>query len=157
MRESKTEQEDNSEINSASTREKLLDESKKENLVDPPTKSESPQEPKKLYSPISETPKDPSPRKEDTLMQEDVRNEKGDHSYPIPLSLSRLSKIPKRKAEERRDKPDREQSRSRNTDRERRTSQPSRSPPYRSPPHRPRSPVRRLSDERSALQCVTTV
>ena len=148
MQESTTEQGNNTEINSVSAKEKLLDDAKKENAVDPATKSESPQEPPKLRSPLSETPYDASPKKDDTLIHEESRNEKGDHSYPIPLSLSRLSKIPKRKAEERRDKPDREQSHSRNTDRERRTSRPSRSPPYRSPPNRPRSPVRRLSDDR---------
>ena len=148
MQESNTELGNNTEINSVSTKEKLLDDTKKENSVDPPTESGSPEETKKLQSPIPETPKDASPKKDDIFIHDDARNEKGDHSYPIPLSLSRLSKIPKRKAEERRDKPDREESRSRNTDRERRTSRPSRSPPYRSPPHRPRSPVRRLSDDR---------
>ena len=147
MQESKTEQGINTEINSVLTKEKLLDDTRKEASVDAPTKSESPQDLQKLQSPTPETPKDASPKKDDTLIHEDTRNEKGDHSYPIPLSLSRLSKIPKRKAEERRDKPDREQSHSRNSDRERRTSQPSRSP-HRSPPHRPRSPVRRLSDDR---------
>ena len=148
MQESQTEQGNNTEINSVSTKEKLLDDTKKESSVDPQTKSASPQEPPKLQSPTPETPKHASPKKDDASIHEDARNEKGDHSYPIPLSLSRLSKIPKRKAEERRDKPDREQSRSRNADRERRTSRPSRSPPYRSPPHRPKSPIRRLSDDR---------
>lgn len=70
-------------------------------------------------------------------------------AYPIPLSFSKLGKIPKRKVEDREKRIDGEQNRSRNVDRERTTARSSRSPPYppRSPP-RPRSPVRRLSDDR---------
>lgn len=111
----------------------------------------------KQPSPKPPPSKETSPKKDDSIAPEDARTEKGDHSYPIPLSLSRLglAKIPKRKTEDRREKPDREQNRSRDSDRDRRPNRrPSRSPPppysSRSPSFdsRPPLPPRRLSDDR---------
>src|SRR5277367_3224675 len=124
-----------------------------------PMKVDSPNEKIKQHSPKPLPSKETSPRKEDLIAPDDTlsRTDKGDHSYPIPLSLSRLAKIPKRKTEDRRDKPDREQNRSRDSDRDRRpppNRRPSRSPPP--PPYSSRSPSfdsrpalpRRLSDDR---------
>jgi hypothetical protein len=128
-------------------------------------KSQSPASPMKIDSPTQQTKqhspkplplKETSPKKEDSIAADDARTEKGDHSYPIPLSLSRLAKIPKRKQEDRRDKPDRERNRSRDSDRDRRppNRRPSRSPPppaysSRSPSFDNRPPLpRRLSDDR---------
>ena len=150
MRVSKTSDGTDTDIKSVPTVEKTLDEMKQEKSVGSPLESHQPKEPNTVQSPTSETSKDASPKKEDSVTREDARHDKGDYSYPIPLSLSKLTKIPKRKPEERRERPDREGSLSRNADNERRNSRPSRSPPYpsRSPPHRPRSPVRRLSDDR---------
>jgi hypothetical protein len=120
-------------------------------ISSPPAKT-SPKEPPKVMSPKAESPKATVPKKEDTTTQEESRTDRGDHSYPIPLSLSKLTKIPKRKVEDRRDRPDREQKPNRllDRDRDRRMSRPSRSPPShpRSPSYRNRSPVRRLSDDR---------
>ena len=117
-----------------------------------PMKVDSPNEPTKQLSPKLNESKETSPKKEDSIAPDDVRTEKGDHSYPIPLSLSRLAKIPKRKAEDRRDRPDRERNRSRDSDRDRRPNRrPSRSPPYSSRPSSfdSRTPQpRRASDDR---------
>jgi len=133
------------------TKEEKIAEYKVETSTSP-MKEDAPEQPSKWRSPKSESPKDTFTRKDDPVVPEDARNEKGDSSYPIPLSLSRLTKIPKRKTEERRDRPDREQNRSRTSDRERKHTRPSRSPPpysSRSPSsYRPKTPPRRLSDDR---------
>jgi hypothetical protein len=120
-------------------------------------KVESPGSPMRVDS---ETVGEPKEERKVDDTQEDPRNEKGDHSYPIPLSLSKLTKIPKRKVDpqDRRDKPDRESPDSRTPQREKpnrdndrdRRRRPSPSPSYRSrsPSYRSRSPTRRLSDDR---------
>jgi hypothetical protein len=133
--------------------EKLLDDNKEESPGSPtrgsPMRNDSPEEPTKLELPKQQLSEDISPNKHDVSIQDEPRSDKGDHSYPIPLSLSRLTKIPKRKAEERRDRPDRDPNRGRNDDLERRTNRPSRSPPYpRSPPRHTRSPAPRLTEDR---------
>jgi hypothetical protein len=136
------------EMNDANTnQEKLQDDS--EGLPRSPMKDSSPTEATQLQSLTFET-REASPKKDDKTMQEDARVEKGDHSYPIPLSLSRLAKIPKRKMEDRHDKPDREQNRSRESEGDRQLRRPSRSPPHpsRSPSYHTRSPARRPSDDR---------
>ena len=77
-----------------------------------------------------------------------LRDEKVEPNYPQPLAFSKLGKIPKRKLEDRRDRPplDRDQNRSRDGNRDGRINRRSRSPlssyPSRSPPNR------RLSDDR---------
>lgn len=115
-----------------------------------PMKDSSSTRPTQLHSPTSEAAREASPKKDDAIMQEGVRIEKGDHAYPIPLSLSRLAKIPKRKTEDRRDKPDREQNSSREPEKDRQPKRPSRSPPHssRSPSYHTGSPARRHSDDR---------
>jgi hypothetical protein len=115
-----------------------------------PVAKTSPREPAKVISPKAESPKVTAQKKEDGVTQDDSRKDRGDHSYPIPLSLSKLTKIPKRKVEDRRDRPDRDQKLNRIQDRDHRMSRPSRSPPPhpRSPSYRNRSPARRLSDDR---------
>jgi hypothetical protein len=115
-----------------------------------PAAKTSPKEPSKAISPKAESPKLIAPKKEDGIAQDDSHTDRGDHSYPIPLSLSKLTKIPKRKVEDRRDRPDRDQKPNRIQDRDHRMSRPSRSPPPhpRSPSYRNRSPARRLSDDR---------
>lgn len=127
--------------------EKIMDEGA---VSTSPAKESSPKSPSKWQSSKSESPRDAIQKKDDSAAQDDVRNEKRDNAYPIPLSLDRLGKIPKRKTEDRRDKPDRDQNRSQASDRERRQSAPHRSPQYvsRSPSNRPRTPPRRLSDDR---------
>lgn len=119
----------------------------------PKAPDHSAKQPTMAQSPKAEPSKEASPKKEDSI-PEDSRDK--DHSYPIPLSLAKLTKIPKRKVEDRprQEKSDRDHS-SRDQDRDRRPSRPSRSPPHasRSPPsYRSRSPrrspPRRLSDDR---------
>src|SRR5579859_72138 len=115
--------------------------------------AKSPKQPAMAQSPKAEPSKETSPKKEDSVTDE---SRDKDHSYPIPLSLAKLSKIPKRKVEDRQrsDKSDREHT-NRDQDRDRRPSRPSRSPlrsshsppTYRSRSPR-RSPPRRLSDDR---------
>lgn len=113
----------------------------------------SPKQPTMTQSPKAETSKETSPTKEDNVT-EDSRDK--DRPYPLPLSLAKLAKIPKRKVEDRlrQEKSDRDLS-SRDQARDRRPSRPSRSPPYAnrsSPSYRSRSPrrspPRRLSDDR---------
>lgn len=109
-----------------------------------PMKKSSPPESAKAASPPSEPPKSVSPKKDDATTKEAPRAElnRDGPAYPIPLSLSKLGKIPKRKVEDRERRVDRDQSRSRNADKERTTGRSNRSPP------RSRSPARRLSDDR---------
>src|SRR5579862_4057489 len=114
----------------------------------------SPKQPTMAQSPKAEPSKETSPKIGDSVIQ-DSRDK--DRSYPLPLSLAKLAKIPKRKVEDRpprQEKSDRDHS-SRDQARDRRPSRPSRSPPLanRSPPsYRSRSPrrspPRRLSDDR---------
>jgi len=129
--------------------------SPKQEDLSPATTAKSPKQPtmsqsqsqSQSQSPKAEPSKETSPKKED-ITAEDSRDK--DHSYPIPLSLAKLAKIPKRKVEDRHrpEKSDREPI-NRDQDRDRRTNRRSRSPQRsnRSPPYRPRSP-RRLSDDR---------
>lgn len=107
-----------------------------------PTKVELKQE-----SPKQQSPEQNSPKKQERATPEETRNDRSDrndHAYPIPLSLAKLSKIPKRKAEDRDSRPPKE-----STNKDRRPSRPqSPSRLSRSPQYRPRSPGRRLSDDR---------
>ena len=117
-----------------------------------PMKKSSPSLSAKASSPPSQPPNSVSPKHDDTTTKENPRTDqtRDAPAYPIPLSFSKLAKIPKRKFEDREKQVEQDQNRSRSADRERTTSRPSRSPPYppRSPLSRPRSPVRRLSDDR---------
>jgi len=140
-------------IDTKSDKDKASDDDKHEDVPPVfPMKKSSPSSSAKASSPPSRPPNSVSPKNDDTTTKENPRTEqtRDAPAYPIPLSFSKLAKIPKRKLEDREKGADRDQNLTRIADRERTTNRPSRSPPYppRSPPSRPRSPVRRLSDDR---------
>lgn len=114
----------------------------------PPMKKSSPPPPAEAATPPADPPKSLSPIKVDTPTKETPPRPETKHegpAYPIPLSFSKLAKIPKRKIEDREKRVDREQNRSRNADRERPTNRSNRSPADHPRSPRPRSPTRRGS------------
>jgi hypothetical protein len=100
--------------------------------------------PPKNETPKVESPKESSPKKQDPSASPESRPERNEPLYPVPLSLAKLSKIPKRKVDDREPRPPGE-NKDRNSSRPRDSQ--FRGPP-RSPPRRPRSPPRRPSDNR---------
>jgi mRNA capping enzyme len=105
-----------------------------------------------MKSPNDDRQEDSPLKSEDAATQDRGRNEKGEPAYPIPLSLSRLAKIPKKRTAERSERPNKdhnEQKRDASTITDTRRNSDSRSPPSRRSPHRrSHSPIRRGSDDR---------
>jgi mRNA (guanine-N(7))-methyltransferase domain len=123
------------------TEDTVKEESTLEDDFAPPSESVKESSPPKLQS----SPKQESPQNKGASTRQESPARRDDRPYPIPLSLAQLAKIPKRKAEDRREKDNLDNKRPNPNDDRNRSSDRQRRPRSRSPAYPPRSPLRRYS------------